>query len=141
MIRVVEYKEGLGTTEKPTAAFVLSLIAAIFIILNGALIAALGAILFAFFPGLGILIAAVGLVFGIVVLVGAIMLWTNPSKHVGAGVIVLLFSIFSLVIGGGFILGFILGLIGGILGIVWKPPAPMAPGMAPPMMPPSMPPS
>lgn len=74
-------------------------------------------------------------------LVGAILLWANPRMHVGAGVIVLLFSIFSLIIGGGFIIGFILGLVGGILGIVWKPPAPMAPGMAPPMMPPSMPPT
>jgi len=139
LIRVAEYKEGKGTSEKPTAAFVLSLIAAIFILLNGALIAALGAILFAFFPGFGILIAALGLVFGIVVLVGAILLWSKPGMHVGAGVLVLLFSIFSLIIGGGFIIGFILGLIGGILGIVWKPPAPMS-GMAPPMMPPSMPP-
>ncbi len=125
--------------EKPTAAFVLSLIAAIFILLNGVVIAVYGAILFAFFPGVAVLIAAVGLIFGILVLVGAILLWTNPNMHAAGGILVLLFSIFSLIIGGGFILGFILGLVGGILGIVWKPPAPMMP-MQQPMQPPMMPP-
>jgi Family of unknown function (DUF6114) len=141
LIRLAEYKEGLGTSEKPTAAFVLSLIAAIFILLNGVFIAIIGAIIFAFAPGFAIVLAAIGLVFGIIVLVGAILLWTKPEMHKGAGILVLLFSIFSLVIGGGFFIGFILGLVGGILAIVWKAPAPMAPGMAPPMMPPSMPPS
>lgn len=125
--------------EKPTAAFVLSLIAAIFILLNGIFIAVIGAMFFAFFPGVAILIAAIGLIFGIIVLVGAILLWTNPNTHVAGGILVLLFSIFSLVIGGGFIIGFILGLVGGILGIVWKPPAPMMP-MQQPMQPPMMPP-
>ena len=73
------------------------------------------------------------------ILVGSVMMWMNPKSHVAAGVIVLLFSLFSIVIGGGFFLGLILGIIGGILGIVWKAPAPMAPGMMQ-QMPPSMPP-
>jgi len=68
------------------------------------------------------------------------MLWMKPQQHVMWGVVVLLFSLFSIITTGGFFIGLILGLIGGILGIAWKPPAPMAPGMAPPMMPPSMPP-
>lgn len=125
--------------ERPTAAFVLSLIAAIFILLNGLVVVALGALLFAFFPGLGMVLAAVGMIFGIIVLIGAIMLYARPEQHTAWGVVVLLFSIFSLVIGGGFVLGFILGLVGGILGIVFKPTPPMpmmAPYAPPPMAPP-----
>ena len=107
--------------EKPTAAFVLSLVGGILILINGLVLAALGAILALFFPAAGILLAALGLVFGIIVLLGAIMLWTQPGQHKTWSIVVLVFSILSLVIGGGFIIGFILGLIGGILGIVWKP--------------------
>src|SRR5713226_4116546 len=125
--------------QKPTAAFALSLVAGILILINGIFIAAIGAILAAVFSGIGLLFAVLGLVFGIIVLVGAIMMWSNPSQHVAWGVIVLLFSIFSIVIGGGFILGLILGLVGGILGIVWKPPAMMAPAWMPPMPPPYAP--
>jgi len=126
--------------DRPTAAFALSLIAGILILINGIFIAAIGAIIGAIFPGLGILFAVIGLVFGIIVLVGAIMMWSNPDQHVAWGVIVLLFSLFSIVIGGGFILGLILGLVGGILAIVWKPPVMMAPPWMPPMQPPYAPP-
>lgn len=126
-------------SEKPTAAFVVSLIAGIFILLNGIVIAAIGAVLAVFMPGAGIVLAAVGLIFGIIVIIGAALMWMNPSMHVGAGVIVLLFSLFSIVIGGGFIIGLILGIVGGILGIIYKPPAPMQAGMMQ-QMPPSMPP-
>ena len=86
-----------------------------------------------------ILYGAVGLIFAILVLVGAVMLWMKPKSHVAAGVIILLFSLFSIISTGGFIIGLILGIVGGILAIVWKPPAPMAPGMMQ-SMPPSMPP-
>jgi len=37
--------------------------------------------------------------FAVIGLVGAIMMWSDPSQHVAWGVIVLLFSIFSTVIG------------------------------------------
>jgi hypothetical protein len=76
---------------------VLSLIAGILILINGVFIAAIGAIIATVFPGIGLLLAVIGLVFGIIVLVGAIMMWSNPSQHVTWGVIVLLFSIFSIV--------------------------------------------
>src|SRR2546430_2749037 len=86
-----------------------------------------------------IIYGAVGLIFAILVMVGAVMLWMKPHSHVAAGVIILLFSLFSIISGGGFIIGLILGIVGGILGIVWKPPAPMAPRMLQPV-PPGMPP-
>jgi len=134
-------------SEKPTAAFVVSLIGGIFILLGAIFMMVLSSILGSFAIGVGvgaaasllIIYGAVGLIFAILVMVGAVMLWMKPHSHVAAGVIILLFSLFSLISGGGFIIGMILGIVGGILGIVWKPPAPMAPGMMQPM-PPSMPP-
>jgi hypothetical protein len=43
------------------------------------------------------------------------------SKVRLGGILVLVFSIISIIGGGGFILGFILGLVGGILALAWKP--------------------
>jgi len=110
--------------DKPTAAFVLSLIAGIFILLNGLVVAWLGS-LFAILgmEEIGIALIAVGMVFGVVVLLGAIMLYAQPKQHVVWGVIVLVLSLGSIIIGGGFFIGLILGLVGGILGIIWKPTA------------------
>ncbi len=140
----------MGQNEKPTAAFVLSLIAGIFILINGALLWVLASFI-ANMPGFlsmipevaaeippeGIaglaltpiastilyLLTAVGVVFGILVLVGALMVYHNPSSKTGWGVIILVFSILSIVIGGGFVIGFILGIIGGALALAWKPSA------------------
>jgi hypothetical protein len=117
--------------EKPTAAFVLSLIGAIFILINGLVVAAMfaagGAIVGILLPGLGammIILGALAIVFGIIVIIGAIMINSGERNKVKIGsVLVLIFSIISLVAGGGFIIGFILCLIGSILGLVWKPAA------------------
>jgi hypothetical protein len=143
----------MGQKEKPTAAFVLSLIAGIFILINGALLGFLGSFLsnipgfISKIPGISPLeipvippeglaglaallaiastvlyvLMAVGVVFGVLVLLGAFMLHRNPSAKTAWGVIILLFSILSIVIGGGFIIGFILGIIGGALALAWKP--------------------
>jgi len=134
-------------SEKPTAAFVVSLLAGIFILLGAIVMMALSSVLGGLMIGVGagaaasviLLYGVVGLIFAILVLVGAVMLWMKPQSHVAAGVIILLFSLFSIISTGGFFIGLILGIIGGILAIIWKPPAPMAPGMMQPM-PPSMPP-
>lgn len=118
--------------ERPVAAFVLSLIGGILILL-GSIVTALFAGIFGgvmmFFPFLGglgaliIFIGILGLIFGIIILVGAVMIYSNnPSRIRTGSIIVLVFSILSLFTGGGFIIGFILTLIGSILGLVWKPP-------------------
>lgn len=132
--------------EKPTAAFVLSLIGGIFILLGGAFIAVVFATLSGIMGGLGFgdfglgsmtVVGVVGLIFGLIVIIAAVMLYMRPQQHVIWGVIILLLAIvsipFSLV---GFVIGFILALVGGILGIVFKPSAPMAAPYAPPMAPP-----
>ncbi|MEM4637356.1 MAG: hypothetical protein QXE44_07725, partial [Nitrososphaerota archaeon] len=79
-----------------------------------------------FIGGFGALMIAfgvVGLVFGIIVIIGAVMINSGePSKVRTGSILVLIFSILSLIVsGGGFIIGFILALIGSILGLVWKP--------------------
>ncbi|MEM1583633.1 MAG: hypothetical protein QXF28_03445 [Nitrososphaerota archaeon] len=117
--------------ERPTAAFVLSLIGGILILL-GSIVTAIFAGIFGgammivpFLGGLGALVIAMGIlgiIFGIIILIGAIMVnSSNPSRVRTGSIIVLVFSILSLLSGGGFIVGFILALIGSILGLVWKP--------------------
>ncbi|MCS7125343.1 MAG: hypothetical protein NZ929_00290 [Aigarchaeota archaeon] len=117
--------------DRPTAAFALSLIGGIFIII-GSLVTALVTVLFGgvlmlipFVGGLGALIIVfgiIGLVFGIITLIGATMINSgDPSKVRTGSILVLIFSILSLLTGGGFIIGFILALIGSILGLTWKP--------------------
>ncbi|MDI9611242.1 MAG: DUF6114 domain-containing protein [Archaeoglobales archaeon] len=122
-------------SEKPTAAFILSLIGGILILLSGLAFAVFYGILgtaMSFVPGIGapiggllIGLGIVGLVFGVLVIVGALMINSGEKGRVTTGsIIVLVFSILSLfVVGGGFIIGFLLGLIGSIIGLAWKPTA------------------
>ncbi|MEM3401448.1 MAG: DUF6114 domain-containing protein [Nitrososphaerota archaeon] len=63
----------------------------------------------------------VNVVSGIVVLIGALMLYSRPKQVHMWGTLVLIFSIISLVSMGGFIIGAILGIVGGALAIAWKP--------------------
>lgn len=120
-----------GGGEKPTAAFVLSLIAGILILIGGLGAATIGAICGAVvgaIPGaapVGALIflyMSIGLICGIVIIIGAIMINTaNPSKVKTGSILVLVFSLIAFISGGGFLIGMVLGIVGGILGLVWKP--------------------
>jgi uncharacterized membrane-anchored protein len=113
----------LNRSEKPTKAFILSLIAGILIISNTTL---LGAVTTWFpeiiptLPGssgndtaLLYQLTAIGLILGFVVLIGAIMLHFKPLNKNACGIIIVVFCIPSVITGGGFIIGFILGIIGG----------------------------
>ncbi|MEM1539412.1 MAG: DUF6114 domain-containing protein [Candidatus Bathyarchaeia archaeon] len=120
--------------EKPTAAFVLSLAAGILILLGGifgATVGIIGGTIIGVVPGFGwlggliVALGFLGLIFGILVIVGAVMINSGERDKVKTGsIIVLIFSILSLFAGGtgGFVIGFILGLVGSILGLTWKPP-------------------
>jgi len=69
------------------------------------------------FGAMGIL----GLVFGLVVIVSAIMLNRKPAEHTTWGSLIIFFSVLSIFGSAmGFGIGLILGLIGGILAITWK---------------------
>ena len=127
---LIPTKEGkeMATQEKPTAAFVLSLIGAIFILIGGLVVAAAGAIVAELGFAAGAVLAGLALICGIVVLISAIMLYVRPEQKVAWGVITIIFSIASLFFClGGFIIGMILGIVGGALGIAWKPSPPAAP--------------
>jgi hypothetical protein len=58
-------------------------------------------------------LTAIGLLLGFMVLIGAAMLRIKPAKKKVWGIIIVIFSITSVITGGGFIIGFILGIIGG----------------------------
>jgi hypothetical protein len=132
-------------TERPTAAFLLSLVGGIFILLGGGVMSMFGPFGFGsmmggyrgmmggYYSGYGYgmmggfgfgMFGILGLIFGIIVIISAFMLNSKPQEHSTWGVLIVIFSVLSIFGGtmGGFGVGLILGLIGGILGITWKPP-------------------
>lgn len=137
-----------GPKPYPSAAFILSLIGGILIILDAIVVAAaaaiVGAAIAGVLPGLGALLialAVVGLIFGIIILIGAFQLRSHPESAKMWGIVILILSLISFIGGGGFYLGAILGIIGGILALVWHAPPAMAMGQPqwgapPPMAPP-----
>lgn len=113
--------------KRATAGFAISLIAGIIILINALGFLALASFFSEFFNAIGLSFigtaltayGAVGLLFAILVLVGAIVIFL-PGREVIGGILVLIFSILSIIIGGGFIIGLILGIIGGALGLAKK---------------------
>ncbi|KPL18675.1 MAG: hypothetical protein AMJ92_06990 [candidate division Zixibacteria bacterium SM23_81] len=62
-----------------------------------------------------------GVIAGIIVLLGAAMIYSKPAKAQGWGMAILISSAISLIAGmGGFLAG-VLGIIGGALAIAWRP--------------------
>ena len=131
----------MTNVERPTAAFILSLIGGIFILLGGGMMSMLG---YGFRgmmssyggwgygmmrPGFGMMGLAfgatgiLGLVFGVIVIISAIMLNSKPQEHTTWGTLIVIFSVLSIVGSamGGFGIGLVLGLVGGVLAITWKP--------------------
>ncbi len=112
----------------PNNAYILSLIGGIFILLAGLLIGLVGAAVTFMFAFIGGALGLFGIIWGIIIIVGAINLRAHPDQHVTWGVVILVFSLISWVGAfGGFFIGFLLSLVGGILGIVWSPPRTQAP--------------
>ena len=120
----------MSQNEKSNKSFILSLIAGILIISNSSTLG----IATTWFPEIiptlpgsvgndsAILyqLTYIGLIVGFMVLLGAIMLYFKPMKKKTWGIIIMVFSIPSVITGGGFIIGFILGIIGGASAISRK---------------------
>lgn len=117
------------TVQKPIDAFILSLLAGIFILIGAAFHIIVGETLGWFLiPRFFIigrslfLFGLTGLICGILVLIGAFIIISKPANTKVGGIIVIAFSILSIFGAiGGFIIGMILGIIGGVLAIYWKP--------------------
>jgi hypothetical protein len=121
--------------DKPTAAFVLSLIGGIFILLGGVLFTVGFSIAFG---GVGAVFGIIGVVMGLIVILGSVMLYQKPASHTMWGVIILVLAIIAFPAAWGFGIGSLLAFIGAILALVYKPS--MGAGqMPPPMMGSSMP--
>ena len=62
-----------------------------------------------------------GIVSGIIILIGSIMLYSQPKQTATWGTVILIFSLLSFFGMGGFFIGAVLGFVGGILALTWKP--------------------
>lgn len=106
----------MSSSEKPTAAFILSLIAGIFALIESFLILAFISILSQSFPAASAILGVLPLwilICGAVIFIGAVMLYQQPERSKEWGIIVLIFSIFCGIN--------ILGIVGGALAIGWTP--------------------
>jgi uncharacterized protein DUF6114 len=105
----------------PVLAVILSLLGALLIIGSG--IAEIAIASAAYSLGFGAQsslagLGALGILFGIVLVVLSLALWFKPESHKGIGVAMIVFSFLSILGGAGFILGLVLSLVGGILAVV-----------------------
>ena len=121
----------LSLSEKPSKAFTLSLTAGILIVCNAVAVGIAATWfpwIFPVLPGSDnnasvpfASISSIGLICGVLVLLGAILLHSKLENRKVWGIMIIVFSIPSVITGGGFIVGFILGIIGGAKAIRWVP--------------------
>ncbi len=106
--------------QRAIAGFTISLIAGILILANALLFTtAVGSILGLVLPTLsGNLIIAAGIVFGALTIMGSLLL--DRGKRAIGGLMVVIFSTLSIIVGGGFLIGLILGIVGGALGLAGR---------------------
>ena len=112
-----------GLSEKPTNAFNLVLVAGILIETNAVLLAVVAKYFIGIMPTLPgssgndptllLGLVTIGLILGIIILLGGLLLHFKPVNKKVWGIMVIVFSVPSVIMGGGFIIGFILGIIGG----------------------------
>lgn len=134
--------------DRPVAAFVLSLIAALCILAGGAAVMTTtfpvnaspyyyggmmggyyGGMMGGYYGMMNVLgvgggwfygLGAIGTLSGIIVLVGAVMMYSRPIQTATWGALIVAFSVVSFFGMGGFFIGAISGLAGGILALTWK---------------------
>jgi len=128
----------MSSQETPIAAFILSLIGGVLILIGGVvssvwfmsggygvggMMGGYGGMMGGFgFPfGLMGNLWPMGLVAGTLVIIGALMLNARPAEHTAWGTIILVFSIISFIGMGGFFIGAILGIAGGAVALSWRP--------------------
>jgi hypothetical protein len=112
--------------KRATAGFALSLIAGIFVLINGLAWIALSSLFDSLglggMFGFGLALDMLGILlimFAIIIFIGAYLIYM-PGRETLGGILVLIFSIVSFIGGGGFFIGAILGIVGGALGLAKK---------------------
>ena len=116
---------GLPLIPRATAGFAVALIGGIIILLGSLALlivpflwALYSAIVGPFLPILvayGLITVSVGLIAGVFVIIGAAVIYIPRKEYAGAA-IVLVFSILSIIVFGGFIVGITMGIVGAGLG-------------------------
>ena len=114
--------------KRATIGFAFSLAGAILILLRGLVRIVVGDIFaFAgsdvfrhrFLAGIALsLLGGIAVAFGVVIIVGAYFIYGRMET--AGGIIVIIFSVLSILVGSGWLIGLILGVIGGILGLLKK---------------------
>jgi hypothetical protein len=111
---------------RASAGFAVSLIGGAIITITALILlmfwSSLSPLLFLILPWLaplGYYVWVLGLIAGLVMMVGSAVIYLPGKEHVGAA-IVLIFSIISLVVLGGLIVGFTMGIVGAALGFAKK---------------------
>jgi len=130
----------MNTNRKPTAAFVLSLIAGITVIFTSSLwciwlttnwnmhwmdeaMHGWEEHMYAWnLRGFTYILGIIGIISGIMIVAASIMLYLKTTSHELWGALIIVFSVTSILsCMGGFGIGLILGVSGGALAIFWKP--------------------
>ena len=118
--------------EKLTAAFILSLLGGVIILIVGVVLSLIGAIITGLlgvfnpralpvFMSFGSILGFLGILYGIIIIVSAIKMYNQPENQLW-GILIVIFSVLSLFgAGAGLYIGLLLGVIGGLLGLTWKP--------------------
>jgi hypothetical protein len=110
------------SSDRPGAAYIISLIGGIFVILGGVIIAVLGAAFTFMLGGIGGIFGVLGVGWGILIIVFASRLNSDPGSHSTSGALIIVFSVLSFLGTGGFIVGAVIGIITGVMILRWKPP-------------------
>jgi hypothetical protein len=131
----LKYKQNEGVknldlTVKSSKAFTLSLTAGVLILINAvglAIVARWFLEIMPVLPGssgndpiLFYTLSSVGLILSLLVLFATLMLRNKPANKKVWGTLIIVLSVPSVIMGGGFIVGFILGIVGGVKAIKWK---------------------
>jgi Family of unknown function (DUF6114) len=111
---------------KPVAAFVISLVAGILILLGGGFEIWAGylvdqAVITFGVGDLFLVLGAVGVGLGVLIVGLSVALFLHPRYHRVLGILILVLALLSSVAYWGFLVGLILGVVGGVLAIVWDP--------------------
>jgi len=136
----------MSVPSKPVAAFALSLVAGVFILLGSVVMSMfalgfpgmmmggtesmqvgtgmtgsmMGGMMVSWMLGSVAVLVVFGIASGIMVILGAVMLYTRSAENHLWGAIILAFSLVSILGSmGGLLVGLVLGMLGGILALTW----------------------